>query len=100
METIRIIGDAAQDSDATLVHNISRALRFSDLVASGRTVAETSDVESVSRSRVQQLSELAFLAANEAAFGSSFCSSFGLNLTVCAFAHDQPVEDGKRGIDC
>jgi len=62
VETKLIIGDAAPDIDATLLRNIARAHRYFDMVKSGRTFSEIADAEGVSKRRVQQLIELAFLA--------------------------------------
>ncbi|NNE51906.1 MAG: recombinase family protein [Sulfitobacter sp.] len=62
VETKLLIGDAAPDIDVTLLRNIARAHRYFDLVKSGRTFSEIADTEGVSKRRVQQLIELAFLA--------------------------------------
>ncbi|NOD36659.1 MULTISPECIES: recombinase family protein [unclassified Ruegeria] len=62
VETRLIIGDAQPEIDATLLRNIARAHRYFDLVRSGKTFAEIAEAEGVSKRRVQQLIELAFLA--------------------------------------
>ncbi|NEK25148.1 recombinase family protein [Sulfitobacter sp. JBTF-M27] len=62
VETRLIIGDAPAEIDATLLCNVARAHRYFDLVRSGKTFAEISETEGVSKRRVQQLIELAFLA--------------------------------------
>ncbi len=62
METRLIIGDTQPGIDATLLRNIARAHRYFDLVRSGKTFAEIAETEGVSKRRVQQLIELAFLA--------------------------------------
>ncbi len=62
VETRLIIGDAQREIDATLLRNIARAHRYFDLVRSGKTFAEIAESEGVSKRRVQQLIELAFLA--------------------------------------
>ena len=62
VETKLIIGDAEPEIDATLLRNIARAHRYFDLVKSGKTFAEIAETEGVSKRRVQQLVELAFLA--------------------------------------
>ena len=62
VETRLIIGDAQPEIDATLLRNIARAHRYFDLVRSGKTFAEIAEAECVSKRRVQQLIELAFLA--------------------------------------
>ena len=62
VETKLIIGDEPAEIDATLLRNIARAHRYFDLVRSGRTFAEIAETEGVSKRRVQQLIELAFLA--------------------------------------
>jgi DNA invertase Pin-like site-specific DNA recombinase len=62
VETKLIIGDAQPEIDATLLRNIARAHRYFDLVRSGKTFADIAETEGVSKRRVQQLIELAFLA--------------------------------------
>ena len=62
VETKLIIGDEPADIDATLLRNIARAHRYFDLVRSGKTFAEIAEAEGVSKRRVQQVIELAFLA--------------------------------------
>ncbi|MEM6564386.1 MAG: recombinase family protein [Pseudomonadota bacterium] len=62
VETKLIIGDTQPGIDATLLRNIARAHRYFDLVRSGKTFAEIAEVEGVSKRRVQQLIEPAFLA--------------------------------------
>lgn len=62
VETKLIIGDAPMDVDETLLRNIGRAHRYFDLVRSGKTFGEIAKTEGVSKRRVQQLIELAFLA--------------------------------------
>ncbi len=62
VETKLIIGDEPAEIDATLLRNIARAHRYFDMVRSGKTFAEIADTEGVSKRRVQQLIELAFLA--------------------------------------
>jgi DNA invertase Pin-like site-specific DNA recombinase len=57
-----IIGDEPADIDATLLRNVARAHRYFDLVRLGKTFAEIAEAEGVSKRRVQQLIELAFLA--------------------------------------
>lgn len=61
VETKLIIGDEPATINATLLRNIARAHRYFDLVRSGRTLAEIAEIEGVSKRRVQQLIELAFL---------------------------------------
>ncbi len=62
VETKLIIGDEPVELDATLLRNIARAHRYFDLVRSGKTFTEIAETEGVSKRRVQQLIELAFLA--------------------------------------
>ena len=62
VETKLIIGDEPAGIDATLLRNIARAHRYFDLVRSGKTFAEIANAEGVSKRRVQQVIELAFLA--------------------------------------
>lgn len=62
VETKLIIGNDDTDIDATLLRNIARAHRYFELVQSGKTFAEIAEIEDVSKRRVQQLIELAFLA--------------------------------------
>ena len=61
VETKLIIGDEPAEIDATLLRNIARAHRYFDMVRSGKTFAEIAEIEGVSKRRVQQLIELAFL---------------------------------------
>ncbi|WP_295317597.1 recombinase family protein [Roseobacter sp.] len=62
VETKLVIGDEPAEIDATLLRNIAHANRYFDLVRSGKTFAEIAETEAVSKRRVQQLIELAFLA--------------------------------------
>ena len=62
VETKIIIGNDDTEFDATLLRNIARAHRYLDLVRSGKTFAKIAETEDVSKRRVQQLIELAFLA--------------------------------------
>ncbi|MFK7746464.1 MAG: recombinase family protein [Roseobacter sp.] len=62
VETKLIIGDEPADIDVTLLRNIALAHRYFELVRSGKTFAEIAETEAVSKRRVQQLIELAFLA--------------------------------------
>ena len=62
VETKLIFGDEPADIDATLLRNIGRAHRYFDLVRSGKTFGEIAEFEGVSKRRIQQLIELAFLA--------------------------------------
>jgi len=62
VETRLIFGDEPADIDATLLRNIGRAHRYFDLVRSGKTFGEIAVSEDVSKRRIQQLIELAFLA--------------------------------------
>ncbi|HFQ13505.1 MAG TPA: recombinase family protein [Gammaproteobacteria bacterium] len=62
VETKLIFGDEPADIDATLLRNIGRAHRYFDLVRSGKTFGEIAETEGVSKRRIQQLIELAFLA--------------------------------------
>ena len=62
VETKLIIGTEAPAIDATLLRNIGRAHRYFDLLRSGKTFSEIADSEGVSKRRIQQVIELAFLA--------------------------------------
>lgn len=62
IETRLIIGNEPADIDDTLLHNIGLANRYFDLVRAGNTFNEIADAEGVSKRRIQQLIELAFLA--------------------------------------
>ena len=62
VETRLIVGDAQSEIDTTLLRNIACAHRYFDLIRSGKTFAEIAATEGVSKRRVQQLIELAFLA--------------------------------------
>ena len=64
VETKLIIGDEPAEIDETLLRNIGRAHRYFDLVRSGKTFGDIAEAEDVSKRRVQQLIELAFLAPN------------------------------------
>jgi len=62
VETKLIIGDDPAEIDETLLRNIARAHRYFDQVRSGKTFSEIAETEGVSKRRIQQLTELAFLA--------------------------------------
>jgi len=62
VETKLIIGNEPAEIDETLLRNIARAHRYFDLVRSGKTFGEIAESEGVSKRRIQQLIELAFLA--------------------------------------
>lgn len=62
VETKLIIGDEPADIDETLLRNIGRAHQYFDLVCSGKTLGEIAETEGVTKRRIQQLIELAFLA--------------------------------------
>lgn len=62
VETKLIIGNESAEIDETLLRNIGRAHHYFDLVCSGRTFGEIAETEGVSKRRIQQLIELAFLA--------------------------------------
>ncbi len=61
-ETKLIIGNDPGTIDATLLRNIGRAHRYLDLAISGKTFGEIAQDEGVSKRRIQQVIELAFLA--------------------------------------
>ncbi len=62
VETKLVIGNEPIEIDETLLRNIGRAHRYFDMVCSGKTFGEIADAEGVSKRRIQQLIELAFLA--------------------------------------
>ncbi len=62
VETKLIIGNEPAEIDETLLRNIAGAHRYFDLVRSGKTFGEIAETEAVSKRRIQQLIELAFLA--------------------------------------
>lgn len=62
VETKLIIGDEPAEIDETLLRNIARAHRYFDLVRAGKTFGEIAETEGVSKRRIQQLIEMAFLA--------------------------------------
>ena len=62
VETKLIIGDDPAEIDETLMRNIARAHRYFDLVRSGRTLSEIAESDGVSKHRVKQVIDLAFLA--------------------------------------
>lgn len=62
VETKLIIGNEPAEIDETLLRNIGRGHRFFELVVSGRTLDEVATIEGVSKHRIKQVIELAFLA--------------------------------------
>lgn len=62
VETKLFIGHEPAGVDETLLRNIARAHRYFELVRSGKTFGEIAESEGVSKRRIQQLIELAFLA--------------------------------------
>ena len=62
VETKLVIGNDTTELDETLLRNIGRAHRYFDMVCSGKTFGEIADSEGVSKRRIQQVIELAFLA--------------------------------------
>lgn len=62
VDTRLIIGNEPAVIDETLLRNIGRAHRYFDLVCSGKTLGEIAEIEGVTKRRIQQLIELAFLA--------------------------------------
>jgi site-specific DNA recombinase len=62
VETRLIIGDEPAVIDETLLRNIGRAHQYFDLVCSGKNLGEIAEIEGVTKRRIQQLIELAFLA--------------------------------------
>jgi len=62
VETKLIIGNEPAEIDETLLRNIGRGHRFFELVASGKTLDEVATIEGVSKHRIKQVIELAFLA--------------------------------------
>lgn len=62
VETKLVLSDEATEMDETLFRNIARAHRYFDMIRTGQTFSEIARTENVSKRRVQQLIELAFLA--------------------------------------
>lgn len=62
VETRLILANTAVPRDETLFRNIALGHRYFSLILAGRTFGEIAEGESVSKRRVQQLIELAFLA--------------------------------------
>jgi len=62
VETKIVIGDGPAGIDETLLRNIARAHRYFELIRAGRTFNDIASSENVSKRRVQQIVELAFLA--------------------------------------
>jgi site-specific DNA recombinase len=62
VDTKLILENAAAPRDETLFRNIARAHRYFDMILAGQTFGEIAEGEGVSKRRVQQLIELAFLA--------------------------------------
>lgn len=62
VETRLIFGNETPEVDTTLLRNIARAHRYFDQVRAGKTFGEIAEKEGVSKRRIQQVIELAFLA--------------------------------------
>lgn len=62
VETKLILADASGARDETLFKNVALAHRYFDMIRSGKTYTEIAEAEGVSKRRMQQLLELAFLA--------------------------------------
>jgi len=62
VETRLILANTAAPRDETLFRNIALAHRYFDKIVAGQTFGEIAEGEGVSKRRVQQLIELAFLA--------------------------------------
>jgi len=62
VETKLILENAAAPRDETLIRNIARAHRYFEKILAGQTFGEIAKSEDVSKRRVQQLIEQAFLA--------------------------------------
>ncbi|MBS8227579.1 recombinase family protein [Vannielia litorea] len=62
VETKIIIGDERAGIDETLFRNIARAHRYFELIRAGQTLSDIAASQRVSKRRVQQIVELAFLA--------------------------------------
>ncbi len=62
VETRLVLGNAPPEIDETLLRNIARGHRYFELIRSGKTFGDVATVEQVSKRRVQQLVELAFVA--------------------------------------
>jgi len=62
VETKLILADAIGARDETLFKNVALAHRYFDMIRSGKTYTEISEAEGISKRRMQQLLELAFLA--------------------------------------
>ncbi len=62
VETKIIIGDERVGIDETLFRNIARAHRYFELIRAGQTFSDIAASQKVSKRRVQQIVELAFLA--------------------------------------
>src|SRR6056297_922052 len=62
VETKLILGDAPRETDQRLMENIARANDWFDQLKAGRTYAEIAQSAGTSKRRVQQMTDLAFLA--------------------------------------
>ena len=62
VETKLVLSDAAAERDDTLIRNVARAHKWFNEIKAGRSFDEIATVEGVSKRRVQQLIDLAFLA--------------------------------------
>lgn len=78
VETRLIIGGEPADIDKTLLRNIGRSHLYFDRVYSGQTLGEIAETEGVSKRRIQQLIELAFLAPDVIRSVREGCQPVGL----------------------
>ena len=62
VETKLVLSDAAAERDDTLIRNVARAHKWFNEIRAGRSFDEIATAEGVSKRRVQQLIDLAFLA--------------------------------------
>ncbi len=62
VETKLIIGHVEPETDQTLIRNLAKAYKWFGMIKAGYTFDEIIKQEGTSRRRIQQITELAFLA--------------------------------------
>ena len=62
VETKLILADATVGRDDTLIRNIARAHQWFNEIKAGRSFDEIAEAEGISKRRIQQMIDLAFLA--------------------------------------
>jgi hypothetical protein len=96
VETRLILENASAPRDETLFRNIARAHRYFDKVLAGQTFGEIAEGEGVSKHRVQQLIELAFLSPDVIRDAFDGCQPTGLTSEWLARHSFSPVWQEQR----